>query len=104
MVLTFLQRFAVKLAVVLPIVGVAGCISYIVAGSTNKPRLKSQPVISLTREITAVNLEHVDQPEKQAIEAVRQAATLRDAMDGPKPRATFTTPKPRLKILNPAAR
>jgi hypothetical protein len=105
----FLQRSALNVAVILPVVGIAGCISYIIAihfhGSEPAAYL---PVVTNAASPAADNMtdvvgaKRVRPPNETAAEAIVSALSLRNAMAGPLPEASFSipVPKPRPKNLS----
>jgi hypothetical protein len=104
----FLQRSALNVAVILPLVGVAGCISYIIAThfrSSEPPAylpVVTKAAAPAAKTMTTAGAERVRPPGETAAEAIVSALSLRDAMAGPVPEASFSIPipKPRPKNLS----
>jgi uncharacterized OsmC-like protein len=102
----FLQRTAVNVAVILPLIGAAGCICYVVAKhlTSNRPPIESLPLAANAAPRTAktqmaIEAQQVRLSSEIAAEAYRRALALRDANAGPMP-ATSPIPRPRPKNLS----
>jgi hypothetical protein len=106
--MSFLQRTATVVAIALPLVGTAACISYVVAGSLrSKPPLDGLPLAQkapprpATKHVAAVEAERIRPSSEIAAEAFARALALRDATAGSvrdSPRLV-PLPKPRPKNL-----
>ena len=102
-----LQGVAIKVAVVLPLIGAGGCISYVMAMklASTQPA-KESPLVTnaahrLPTQTAIIDADLTRSPSEIAAEAYRRALTLRDANAGPEPAVSFRVPvpKPRPKSL-----
>jgi hypothetical protein len=73
----FLQRSAVNVAVILPLLGIAGCISYVISKrlGSSEPSLESPPTVAratlpAAKAVTVIDAERVRQPTEIAAEAL----------------------------------
>jgi hypothetical protein len=103
----FLQRSAVNVAVIMPLLGIAGCISYVVSKQlvSSEASLESLPPVTkamppTAKAVAVIDAERVRQPNEIAGEAFERALLLRDAMAGPVPEATFPIPLPKPRPRN----
>jgi hypothetical protein len=115
--MVFLRRSAENIAVILPLIGIAACISYVITkqlfGGIQPPgeslalstKAASRVPITRTTAVTEDTAQTV-RPGQIAGQALRRALTLRDAMAGPVQEALSTVPipKPRPKNFEDASR
>jgi hypothetical protein len=115
--MAFLRRSAENIAAILPLIGIAACISYVITkqlfGGIQPPvetpaiSTKAAPHVPIIR-VTAVTEDTAQtlRPGQLAGQALRRALTLRDAMAGPVQEASSTVPipKPRPKNFEDASR
>jgi hypothetical protein len=101
-----LQRAAIKVAVVLPLIGAVGCISYVMAKklASTQPS-KDSPAITnaaqrLPFQIAIIDADRTRTPSEIAAEAYRRALALRDANDGPEPAVSSRVPIPKPRPKN----
>jgi hypothetical protein len=102
-----LQRAAIKVAVVLPLIGAAGCISYVMAKKLASPPSKDSPLVTNAaqrrpNQIATIDADRTRPPSEIAADAYRRALALRDANDGPEPAVSSRVPipKPRPKSFS----
>jgi hypothetical protein len=103
----FLQRSAANVAVIVPLLGIAGCISYVISKHLVSSELSSQSLPTVTKATPStpkaaavIDTERVRRPNEIAEDAFRHALSLRDAMAGPAREAGSPIPLPKPRPRN----
>ena len=102
----FLKRFALNIAMIIPLLGIAGCISYVISkhfgGSSIslEPSPNTRSLQTTAKAPAIVDAERGRHPNEIAAEAFGRALLLRDAMAGPVPIANPVVPLPKPRPRN----